>query len=59
MTLELTEVEADYAVQALQHELEMVELMERHADAFEPEVMAVAAVKIAILRGIIDQLVSS
>jgi hypothetical protein len=59
VTLELTELEADYVTQALLHELTVTELILcRITGAVEPEVFNTAATKAALLDGLIERIMS-
>lgn len=57
VTLELTELETDYVTQALQHELDMTEIILRHPEAVAPEVIDAQTIKWALIDGIVRRLV--
>jgi hypothetical protein len=57
VTLELTELEADYVTQALQHELDMTELILRHPDEVVGEVIDAQTIKWTIINDLVQRLV--
>jgi hypothetical protein len=58
VTLELTELEADFLTQAVEAEITMSGLVLDHPEAFDPRAVDAVTIKLALLQGILQRLVT-